>query len=171
MRRAATIALTTGAAVTILGGGIAMAYDGGGRPAADHRAERAATSVTSSPTAAPTAGTSTSRATAERIALGAVPGGRIRSAELEVEHGRQVWKVDVIAGGVVHEVYVDLGTGKVIRDRAARDDARDDNRHDALDDRRGGRHDDAVEDGPHHGGGDDSGHRGGDDRGHHGGRD
>ncbi|HEV7933256.1 MAG TPA: PepSY domain-containing protein, partial [Actinomadura sp.] len=82
-----------------------------------------------------------------------VPGGRIDSVELEREHGRPVWKVDVLSGGVEHRIQVDARTGAVAREKSkdggeggrGRDDARatdDHGRHDrtrTTDDH--GRHD------------------------------
>jgi hypothetical protein len=71
-------------------------------------------SMWASPSAA---ATTISRARAERIALGAVPGGRVRSAELESEHGVPVWSVDVAKGAVTHQMLIDARTGEVVRDR------------------------------------------------------
>jgi Peptidase propeptide and YPEB domain len=97
MRRTGAIAVGAGLAITVFGGGLALAYDGG-TPSASAEAPAAVHSVLPSDTATPSAtGTRISRAVAEQIALGAVPGGRVRSVELEPEHGRLVWKVKVIA--------------------------------------------------------------------------
>jgi hypothetical protein len=144
------IAVGTGLAITVFGGGLALAYDGGGTPSAAPSVVRPVLpSVTATPSAS---GTRISRAAAERIALRAVPGGRIRSVELEPEHGRLVWKVDVITANGEHGLYIDAQTGKLVRDtfkrndNARRDNARRDNARRGDDgrgdDRRGaeGRH-------------------------------
>src|SRR5258708_3880257 len=116
MRRTVTIALSTGVAVAMLGGGLAMASvrgssDDGARPAASSApTERAAMS--------PAVAATISRARAEQIALKAVPGGRVTSIEAEQEHGRTVWDVRIVAHGVRHDVQVDRHTGKLLRDRA-----------------------------------------------------
>ncbi|XVQ11755.1 PepSY domain-containing protein [Spirillospora sp. CA-255316] len=80
--------------------------------------------------------------TAERAAaaaLRAVP-GRIESLELDDDRDTVVWDADVLAerGGAWREVTVDATTGKVIADRADKDD-------DGRDDDRGDRRDDASE--------------------------
>jgi peptidase YpeB-like protein len=55
---------------------------------------------------------------AKEIAIRAAGGGRVTSIEQEVEHGRAVWSVDVLAGGVRHDLDVDLATGAVLRHQA-----------------------------------------------------
>ncbi|GAA0442770.1 hypothetical protein Aca07nite_63730 [Actinoplanes capillaceus] len=69
------------------------------------------------------AGTGVTAGEARAIALRAVPGGVIESVERETEHGRIVWEIDVIAGGVEHDIDVDAGTGEITRHRT--DDDRD----------------------------------------------
>lgn len=56
------------------------------------------------------------RDAAEKIALARVPGGTVREAELEKEHGRLIWSFDITASGTeeVTEVEVDANTGEVI---------------------------------------------------------
>ena len=169
MRRTATVAAGTAIAIAVFGGGLAMAFDGGGssaagpasvtltaapsgRPEDGAAAPRPDSSGTSAPRpdsngAGPSVPSGTARATeisrseAERAALRAVPGGRIDSVELEREHGRPVWKVDVLSGGVEHRIQVDARTGAVAREKSkdggeggrGRDDARatdDHGRHD-----------------------------------------
>lgn len=53
---------------------------------------------------------------AESTALARVPNGKVRSAELEREHGRLVWSFDIGQDGVadVTEIQVDAATGKVV---------------------------------------------------------
>jgi uncharacterized membrane protein YkoI len=178
-------AITTGVAAAVLGGGLALALNGGGTASA--AGTTAATSAVSQvrPTVSPTV-TKISRSEAEQVALAAVPGGRVTSAELESEHGTPVWSVHVTKGGVRHDLDINAYTGKVIRDDDARP-AAPERRHDrareaehrhgeaeprddharAAGHRHGeaepgddhGRHGEAED---HHGGGDD-GHRG---RGH-----
>jgi uncharacterized membrane protein YkoI len=174
----AKAAIVAGIAVAVLGGGgLALAQGDGGTAAAGGTTQaadvRAAATV--------------SRSEAERIALTTAGGGRVREIELESEEGALVWKVEVIARGVRHDVYIDARSGKVVRhqvkhDRVRRDD--DGPRHDAGDDHGGLSHD-AADDhgslsqddgrngaddppGDDHGGGggdDDGGNHGGDDGG------
>jgi uncharacterized membrane protein YkoI len=169
--------------------GITAAVIGGGGLALAH-ADDGATPTGGTTQAADTRAAATiSRAEAQRIALATAGGGLVREIELESEEGALVWKVEVIARGVEHDVYVDTRSGNVVRHRVRGDgrgeDARDDDlrhdvgdghgglrrddirRHDDLrgDDDHGDRHGD---DGDHHGD-DDGGHRhGGDDNGGHG---
>ncbi len=57
-----------------------------------------------------------SRANAEAIALGQVPGGKTQSAELEREKGHLVWSFDISIPDSpnIREVLVDAGTGKIV---------------------------------------------------------
>jgi hypothetical protein len=138
MRRTATIVTGTGIAIAIFGGGLALAFDGGGSSSAGVTRTAPSTAVSlmipsdtptatpsepsatpSEPSAAPSSGaTQVGRAEAAQIALRAVPGGRVRSVELEQEHGRTVWDVDVMSGNVEHKVQVDVRTGEITRNRA-----------------------------------------------------
>jgi uncharacterized membrane protein YkoI len=167
MRRTVPIAVGTGLAIIVFGGGgLAMAFDGGGAPAGAPVSRTAVRSVAPS-------GTPISRATAEQIALRAVPGSRIQRVELESEHGVLVWAVRVVTAKGEHDLDIDARTGKVVRDRFAPGDDRRDDRGGAVrpgDDRAG-------DDNPHsddrqvtearHGAddppGDDHGGHGGDD--------
>lgn len=117
---------------------------------------------TSMPTSVPTdtpvpdSGTGLSADDASRIAVERV-GGTVREVELELEHGRVEWKVDVVAAdGVRYDVRIDAETGEVTRIEA--DDRDDDDR---------GGDDRGFDDNPggHDRGGDDhrGRHRGGDD--------
>ncbi|GLZ06635.1 hypothetical protein Acsp03_41010 [Actinomadura sp. NBRC 104412] len=130
MRRTTVIAGAAGAAI-VLGGGIALAYDGGGATsgAPDRTLAALAPSVPLASPAPPTPSTpppASSRtridpAGAVRIALRTVPDGRVESIEREREYGRIVWDVDVIARGVEHDLDIDAQTGKVLRHRTERD--------------------------------------------------
>lgn len=53
---------------------------------------------------------------ATQAALGQIPKGVVKSAELEREHGKLVWSFDVAQSGKsgVAEVQVDATTGKVV---------------------------------------------------------
>jgi uncharacterized membrane protein YkoI len=55
-------------------------------------------------------------AQARRTALGVVPRGRVRSHELEREHGRLIWSYDIAVPGRsgIEEVTVDAVTGRVV---------------------------------------------------------
>lgn len=52
---------------------------------------------------------------AGKIALAKVPGGIIKSAELEREHGMLIWSFDIAKAGTknITEVQVDSKTGKI----------------------------------------------------------
>jgi len=56
------------------------------------------------------------RETAEKIALTKVPGGVIKSAELEKEHGKLVWSFDIATQSSpnITEVQVDAKTGDIV---------------------------------------------------------
>ena len=56
------------------------------------------------------------RDVAEKRALRKVPGGRIKEAELEREHGKLVWSFDITKTSTpnVTEVQIDAKTGKVV---------------------------------------------------------
>ena len=53
---------------------------------------------------------------ASQIALGKVPGGTMRSSELEREHGRLIWSFDIARARTsdISEVQVDARTGTVV---------------------------------------------------------
>src|SRR6267142_3674092 len=57
-----------------------------------------------------------SKADAEKIALGKVPGGTIKEGELEKEKGKLIWSFDIATPGTsdITEVQVDAITGEVI---------------------------------------------------------
>jgi hypothetical protein len=56
------------------------------------------------------------KAKAERIALAKMPGGRIRSAELENAHGRHFWSVYIAKPGSKNakEIRVDATSGQIL---------------------------------------------------------
>jgi hypothetical protein len=56
-----------------------------------------------------------SLAQAQAKALALHP-GEIKSAELEKEHGRQIYSFDIKTGDGIHEVNVDSETGKIVED-------------------------------------------------------
>lgn len=53
---------------------------------------------------------------ATATALARVPNGKVRSAELEREHGKLVWSFDIARQGAsgVTEIQVDARTGKIV---------------------------------------------------------
>ena len=57
-----------------------------------------------------------SRAEAERIALGRVPGGSIKEGEIEKEKGKVFWSFDISTPGTrdISEVHVDAQSGEVL---------------------------------------------------------
>jgi Peptidase propeptide and YPEB domain len=56
------------------------------------------------------------QAQAEKIALGKVPGGNIKSSELEKENGKLVWSFDIAVpeSENITEVQVDAKTSKIV---------------------------------------------------------
>ncbi len=52
---------------------------------------------------------------AEKIALKAVPGGKVTEAELEHEQGMFFWSLDVKSGKATKEVWISPETGKVLK--------------------------------------------------------
>ncbi|GAA1887268.1 PepSY domain-containing protein [Asanoa iriomotensis] len=52
---------------------------------------------------------------ARRIALDRVGGGTVTEIESELEHGFATWKVEIVGGGVEHDIYVDRATGTIIK--------------------------------------------------------
>ncbi|MBO3743412.1 PepSY domain-containing protein [Actinoplanes flavus] len=104
MNRKATAAVFATGSLIVLGfGGAALA--GGaddGRPPAF-----------ASPSVTAPAGGEVTADEARAIALRAVPGGTVESVERDTEHGRLVWDVDVIEGGVEHDLDVDATTGEI----------------------------------------------------------
>ncbi len=99
--RIATVAGTAGALA--LGGTAAFAVQGGGQQAQP----RASYSQ-------PAAPADVSAAQARHDAQRLVPGGKVTKTELDHEHGRAVWEVDLTKGGRHYEVKVDAGTGKIL---------------------------------------------------------
>lgn len=55
------------------------------------------------------------KAEAEKIALKAVPGGKVTEAELEHEHGMFIWSLDVKSGKTNKEVWISPRSGKVLK--------------------------------------------------------
>lgn len=116
MRKPARIALIGGAAAVIAASGTAAAL--------------AATSGGSSqPTAAaaihkPAAATSSGLVSAEQArqaALQKLPGATVTETDLDHEHGRAVWEIDLSQGQRGYEVHIDGTTGKVISVHADHD--------------------------------------------------
>jgi uncharacterized membrane protein YkoI len=113
-------AITSGIAAAVLGGGLALALNGGGSASAAEAAANTAAQARPAAASPSVASTTISRSQAEQIALKAVPGGQVRSAELENEHGVPVWSVKVIKSGVIHDLNIDARTGEIVRNRADR---------------------------------------------------
>jgi uncharacterized membrane protein YkoI len=167
-------AVAAGALIVTTGTAFALTSD----DAPSTRAAQPTTSTsTSTSTSVSPSATGLSAEDASRIATERV-GGTVRETELELEHGRIEWKVDITgADGVRYDVRIDAETGAVTRIDA---DDRGGGREDcgvgdrSADDRgvapgvddHGGR-DGGLDDNPggHDRGGDDHGgrHRGGDD--------
>jgi uncharacterized membrane protein YkoI len=56
------------------------------------------------------------QAAAQKTALAKVPNGKVKSSELEKEHGKLVWSFDISTPGSknITEVQVDAKTGKIV---------------------------------------------------------
>lgn len=169
--RIATLAATASIALVALGG-TALALGADDTPAPTPVPVSAGTVDDPTPTTAPTTtggATPTSsagstpddpadRERAVAVALERIGGGRVTGVERETEHGRTQWKVEIVEGGVEHDVRVDTATAAVTRvdlddDRGGDDRGGDD---------RGGSGRGGHDDGPGHDVGDD---HGGDDHG------
>ncbi|GGL05578.1 hypothetical protein Sme01_56650 [Sphaerisporangium melleum] len=128
MNRSKIIAGLATATLLVVGGGTALAAaDLSPSPAASPTEDRPAAQVTptasASPQDGPAAAPKIAREEAERTALGKVSGGRVTSTELETEHGRQVWDVEVDASdGTEHEFDIDATTGAVASHEVDDDD-------------------------------------------------
>ncbi len=57
-----------------------------------------------------------SKSEAQKIALGKVPGGKIKDSELEEENGKLIWSFDIKTKGTkdITEVNIDAQTGEVV---------------------------------------------------------
>jgi len=99
------------------GGAVEMLPNGDPVPtgSADDDSTSAPAPATTTPGAASPAAVDI--AAARAIALRAAGGGKVTSIESETEHGRAVWDVDVVTGGVRHDIDVDRSTGTVLRHR------------------------------------------------------
>ena len=64
----------------------------------------------------PSAEAKINRASAERIALARVPGGRVKSGELEREHGLLIWSFDIAVRDSqnIREVQINAITGRLV---------------------------------------------------------
>jgi uncharacterized membrane protein YkoI len=56
------------------------------------------------------------KARAQEIALAKVPGGTVKEAEIEKEHGKVIWSFDIATAGTkdITEVQVDAATGDIV---------------------------------------------------------
>lgn len=108
-------AVVAAAGVAVLGvGAVGVAAADGTAPAVP---------VAASALAAPTpAEPGITREAAIEAALAHVGGGQVESVEREVEHGVQVWDVDIQAGTVEHDVDVDATTGAILEVETDHDD-------------------------------------------------
>ena len=100
--RIATVAGTAGA-LALGGTAAAFAVQGGGQQAQP----RASYSQ-------PAAPADVSAAQARHDAQRLVPGGKVTKTELDHEHGRAVWEVDLTRGGRHYEVRIDQASRKVL---------------------------------------------------------
>lgn len=107
MRKPARIALIGGTAAVIAAGGAAVALTAGssGQPAG---------AITVSESVAATSGGPVSAAQARQAAQQKLPGATVAETDLDHDHGRAVWEVDLNRGQRGYEVQVDGSTGKII---------------------------------------------------------
>jgi uncharacterized membrane protein YkoI len=120
--------LTLGAAVTaalVALGGTALAFSGPDATPTGTDDAVTTSATTTTPTTTfplPSPAATIDRSAAEQAALDHVGGGTLtHHTEIETEHGREFWKVEVTDAGEVHTLYVDTTTGAVTeRDAAAR---------------------------------------------------
>lgn len=107
MRKPARIALIGGTAAVIAAGGTAVALTAGssGQPAS---------AITVSDPASATSGGPVSAAQARQAAQQKLPGATVTETDLDHDHGRAVWEVDLSQGQRGYEVHVDGSTGKII---------------------------------------------------------
>lgn len=122
MKRTTLIAATGGAVVVLAATGAAIGVAASGpsaspRDASSRTASLVADSTMSSspPSPAAVGGQRVSLEQAAEIALDRAGGGKVTEIEAEREHGRPVWEVELVAGGVRVEVYVDRETGAVVK--------------------------------------------------------
>lgn len=125
MRKPLFVGLTTGAAL-LIGGGVAAAMAGGPVDGGRAAVTQPSASPPATPSASPSSRTTISRDEAKAIALRYVGGDVVKSAELEWEHGRLIWDIDVIRNGGEWDVEIDAASGKVVdvEAEAHRDDDR-----------------------------------------------
>ncbi|MCL2573504.1 MAG: hypothetical protein FWE34_03005 [Defluviitaleaceae bacterium] len=60
------------------------------------------------------ASTDITSAQAEQIAIEVTGGWLLTSLELEWQIWRWVWEAEVLGDGVIHEIYIDANTGRII---------------------------------------------------------
>jgi uncharacterized membrane protein YkoI len=134
-----TLMLATGGAVVVLATtGAALGVAASNASAPPRNATLVADDSTPEPESfSPSAEAATSgQVSAEQasaIALSRAGGGRITEVEAELEHGRPVWKVELVNGGVKYEVYVDRETGAVVKAEREAAEVRDRHGDDADD--------------------------------------
>ncbi|MEV6735789.1 PepSY domain-containing protein [Streptomyces sp. NPDC051104] len=141
MKRTSMILLAAGALAAGVAG-TALADDSHGTTPTRSASSVATTTPTPVPaadvTAGPTATASTpvSPGRAGEIALLHVGGGKVIEVEPEVEHGRTAWSVKILKNGSRLRVYVDRGSGRIVRaeHESARDDRGRDGEGGAIDD-------------------------------------
>lgn len=104
MRKAMRIAVVAGTAGALALGGTVAAFAVQGGQQAQPRASYSQ----------PAAHADVSAEQARRMAQKLVPGGKVTKTELDHEHGRAVWEVDLTKGGRDYEVKIDRATGKVL---------------------------------------------------------
>ncbi len=112
MRKSVMIGVGVTSAAAVLAAGLAACgttrSPGPGSPSA---IPSATTTAPATPT--PTATAAVSRADAERLAVAAVPGGRVTETRLDTDNGRTVWNVHLSTPTGEVEVKVDAKTGAV----------------------------------------------------------
>lgn len=109
MRKPTRIALTVGTAGVIAVGGATAVFAGQSNSQSQEPA-----SYSTAVTQTRTVPGNVSAERARQIALQLVPGGRVTETELDREHGRSVWEVDLTKNNREYEVHIDAITGKAL---------------------------------------------------------
>lgn len=110
MRKPIRIAMVAGTAGVIAAAGITAAFAVQGN---SQQTQKRASDSTSATVTRTVAG-KVSAERARQIARQLVPGGRVTETELDHEHGRAVWEVDLTKNNREYEVRIDATTGKVL---------------------------------------------------------
>jgi uncharacterized membrane protein YkoI len=122
MRKPIRIALLAGTAGVIVAGGTAAAI---AIPGDSQPVKTATTGYNGPATAAPKAAGTVTAAQARHTAQQRVPAATVTETDLDHEHGKAVWEVDLTGQHARWEVHVDAATGKITGVSASKASASD----------------------------------------------